>query len=445
MPKLNTKTRNMFERVEMPGKKGHRRWGNIKKQPTKKPSYQASFIGPDLRRHYAPHTFSDKMTAEAWLLNEMIYRDRCSGTNERWRSVKERENEKKATARLFVDYGATVLAQRKLKDSSRALYQDKWDKLIVPAFESVAIKDMSAEAVRGWFAGLGTEYPTRNSQAYTVMSMICATAVEDGLLLANPCNIKGATSVTPKPKGEPLTVPDVFAIAQWLYDYKPSNRKGYKPSTLEQNEYPYRQYKYLVLIAAFCGGTRIGEAVELRRKDIVLSRGVPAFLKVERGVTHRQGCKVSTTKAEDQRRIDIPEIIHADVLELLDTVPNDPQALLFGPIEARAGSANNYTIRKGSITTHCGHLNPHSFNANILKRAAREALGRTDISPHTLRHFATTVAIHAGVPMKENMARTGHRSKQVHIDYIDRSTNNGKEMAHRISDYAALELAKTAQ
>ena len=46
--------------------------------------------------------------------------------------------------------------------------------------------------------------------------------------------------MTPKPKGEPLTVIDVYAIANWL-----------------GSQDKYWQYKFLVLIAAFCGGTRI--------------------------------------------------------------------------------------------------------------------------------------------------------------------------------------------
>lgn len=405
-------------------KKGHRAWGSIKKQPTKRASFQASFNGPDGRRHYAPRIFTDKMSAEAWLLNEKIYIDRCEGTGERWRNVEERENEKKAKALGFIEYGAKVIAQRDIKETSRQLYEDKWDKLIVPAFEHVAVKDMSTQAVRDWFSSLDKQYARRNAQAYTVLSMICATAVEDGLLIANPCKIKGATSVKAKPKGEPLTVADVFAMAQWLYDYTPSNRKGYKPTTIE---YPYRQYKYLVLISAFCGGTRIGETTELRRKDVVLSRGVPKVLKVERQVTHRLGkCQPGSTKTEDQRVVDIPSLIHTEVLELLSTIPNDPEALLFSPIQGGTWS--------------CSHLNPNSFNTNILKRAAREALGREDVSPHSLRHFANTVANHAGLPLKEAMARTGHRSKQIHLDYIDGSTRNGAAMAERISDYVIAEL-----
>lgn len=68
----------------MSGKSGHRAWGHINRQRIKTPSYQASFIGPDLRRHYAPHTLSSRMnamrrlihkTAKAALLYQHAYDD----------------------------------------------------------------------------------------------------------------------------------------------------------------------------------------------------------------------------------------------------------------------------------------------------------------------------------------------------------------------------------
>ncbi len=414
--RLETQNRNLVPqrrkaKGKRGGRKGHRAWGSIKKQTTKTISYQASFIGPDGRRHYAPVRFSNKMTAEAWLSNEKNYRDHCSATGQRWRNVEERANEKKARSLLMGTYGEQVIKQRpKIKESTRSEYSDKWDRFIKPYFENVAVKDMSTKAVRDWFSGMGTNYPTRNAQAYTVLHMICSTAVEDGLLLANPCTIKGATTVKPKPKGEPLSVSDIFAIANYL---------GTQPK--------HRQYKYLVLIAAFCGGTRIGEAIELRRRDFVFSNGVPVILKVERGVTHRQGCTITTTKAGDQRRVDIPKLIQADLIEYLASMPDDPNTLLFSPLRG--------------ARRDCEHVNPVSFNENVLKPAAMKAIGRRDISAHSLRHAATTIANHAGLPVKDAMSRTGHKSKQVHLDYIDHRTNVGQEMADRISDYALEELA----
>jgi hypothetical protein len=78
----------------MSGKKGHRSWGKIKKQPTKQVSYQASFIGPDQRRHYT--VFASKMNAEAWLARERDYKERCGINGETWKPPAERKLEKKA-------------------------------------------------------------------------------------------------------------------------------------------------------------------------------------------------------------------------------------------------------------------------------------------------------------------------------------------------------------
>jgi hypothetical protein len=49
-------------------------WGKIKTQPTKTPSFQASYMGVDGRWHYAPHTFASKLRAQAWLENEHTYK-----------------------------------------------------------------------------------------------------------------------------------------------------------------------------------------------------------------------------------------------------------------------------------------------------------------------------------------------------------------------------------
>jgi hypothetical protein len=86
--------------------------GNIKKQPTKSASYQASFIGPDLRRHYAPIIFSAKMNAERWLSKERDYKERCEAAGETWKPPAERKLEKKAEVLPLSKYGRTVIDQR---------------------------------------------------------------------------------------------------------------------------------------------------------------------------------------------------------------------------------------------------------------------------------------------------------------------------------------------
>jgi hypothetical protein len=102
----------------MPGTAGHRAWGNIKRQKTKVPSYQASYIGPDQRRHYAPTVFTAKMNAERSLARERDYKESCTANGEPWKPPSERAVEKKAKVLTVSEYGETVIAQRVLKHRS---------------------------------------------------------------------------------------------------------------------------------------------------------------------------------------------------------------------------------------------------------------------------------------------------------------------------------------
>ena len=62
----------------MASTKGHRGWVHIRKLPSKR--FQASYIGPDLRRHTAPNTFTVKLNAEGWLANERQLIERAALT-----------------------------------------------------------------------------------------------------------------------------------------------------------------------------------------------------------------------------------------------------------------------------------------------------------------------------------------------------------------------------
>jgi hypothetical protein len=106
--------------------------GNIKKQRTKVPTYQANFIGPDQRRHYAPTVFAARMNAERWLNRERDYRDHCLATGETWKPPSERAVEKKAKALTLSEYGKTVIDQRSLGARTRIEYEAKWTQLIEP-------------------------------------------------------------------------------------------------------------------------------------------------------------------------------------------------------------------------------------------------------------------------------------------------------------------------
>lgn len=325
--------------------KDRRSWGKIKKQQTKIVSFQASFIGPDGRRHYAATVFGTKPNAEGWLARERDYKERCMVSGERWKSPAERATEKKAEVLLLSQYGKTVIDQRILKPRTRIEYEAKWAQLIEPKLGKFAVADLTTAAVRTWFTGLGNEHPTRNGHAYGILSMICNTAVKDGLLERNPCQIVGASNPKAKKRVKIATTPELHAIADKL-------------GTDERTA----RFKALVLLAGWCG-LRFGEVSELRRKDFDADCEV---LTVTRSVTHRLAedgsrCRIDSTKGnEDERRVTIPPHIRDDVKNHLNHyVGSGPNALLFTP--AQGGC----------------HLNDRVFNKDVFQKRPKTLAAKT--------------------------------------------------------------------
>jgi len=55
-------------------------WGTIRKLPSKK--YQASYLGPDHRRHLAPTTFTNKTQARLWLDEQRLAIEKGTWNNQ---------------------------------------------------------------------------------------------------------------------------------------------------------------------------------------------------------------------------------------------------------------------------------------------------------------------------------------------------------------------------
>jgi integrase len=383
-----------------------RDWGKIKKQPTTTASYQASFMGPDGRRHYAPNTFASKTYAQGWLAKERDYKERCAINGERWKPPAERAVQKQAEVIRLSDYGKNVIDQRVLRPRTRIEYESKWSQLIEPKLGKLAVRDVTPTAVRAWFAGLDSTKETRNGHAYSVLNMICNTAVRDGLLDRNPCDVRGAMNPKAKKRVKIPSTVELHAIADKL---------GTDPR--------YERFKALVLLAGWCG-MRFGEVSELRRKDF--SRDC-ATITVSRAVTHRRGddgkwCRIDATKTGDERVVTIPPHIRDDVKDhLARHVGPSPDALLFKP--ALGGC----------------HLNDRVFNKDVFKRAAKD-VGREDLSAHDLRRFAGTKNA-AVSSLAENMARLGHKTVEAAMRYQHSQDGRDAVVAASLSTNALAELA----
>lgn len=369
----------------MAGRKGRRSWGKIRSLPSSG-RYQASYVGPDLVRHNAPATFTARMDAEGWLAAE-----RRSIEHDTWTPPKLRVAEKKAKAITVAEYAQTWIDHRHAKPRTKIGYQSLLDNHISPMLGRVPLKNLTPEAVRGWYASLGTQHVRRNSHVYGLLHAVCATAVTDGLIVANPCNIPRV--MNPPRKREPviLSVAEVAELADVI-----------KPERL----------KALILVSAWCG-LRWGEVIELRRKDI---SGDYSVLYVARGVTHRQGCRIDTPKAGKGRAVVVPPHMRNDLKYHLNTyVAKGTEALLFPP--ARSGC----------------HLNDRVFRDYFTEALTR--IGRTGVRVHDLRHFSGTQTARVG-NLVETMGRLGHSTVRASLTYQQIVSGRDHEVAEALSNLA---------
>lgn len=388
----------------MSGTANHRGWGWIRKRASGR--YQASYIGPDGKRYFAPATFERKTDAEGWLANERRDIDAAMLGDGNWTSPAERQTAVMATLRdrkTLEQYGKEWIAQRDLKPRSRIHYSAILENHISPKLGSIAVSSLKSATVRSWYANTLRNRPTMRSHAYQLLHAICETAVADELLPSNPCKIAGATAV--KRSREPV-VPEIAELAVIADKIE-------------------AKFRALVLISAWCA-LRFGEVTELRRKDIrfIDTNGdgiVPGIVAVERGVTHRNDgdgdrCRIDTPKSGKTRNVPIPPHIRADIQTHLDCfVDSEPESLLFVP--ARGGC----------------HVSDRVVRASF--RVACDAANVSGMRLHDLRHFAGhQTARVANLP--ETMARLGHSTQAASLRYQGQVSGRAAEIAEALSALA---------
>lgn len=369
----------------MVGKKGHRGWGWIRRLPSGR--LQASYIGPDTIRHTAPKTFTARMDAEHWLSNErrLIERDE-------WTPPRERAAERKARAITVGEYADRWIEHRNVKPRTRSMYNDLLRLHIKPKLGKVPLGSLTPDAVRVWFSSLGTEHTRRNSHAYGLLNAICNTAVADGLIERNPCQLPRVMNPTRKREPVILTPAEVAVLADAI-----------QPARL----------KALVLLSAWCG-VRWGEVSELRRKDISDDCTV---LTVARAVTRRDGeYRVDTPKSGRGRVVVIPPHVRPVIKAHLENhIGSAPDALLF---PAASG----------------GHMNDRVFSREYFAKALK-AIGKDGVRVHDLRHFAGTQTARVG-NLVETMGRLGHSTVKASLTYQAVVTGRDHEVADALSKLA---------
>jgi integrase len=365
-----------------------RQFGYIRRLPSKR--YQASYIGPDMRRHAAGKGFEAKMDAEAWLAAEQRIVD--SG---KWIAPGLRAAVVEAALPpTLTDFANGWLASRDLRPRTRAHYRQLLDRQILPELGLRRVDAITPTIVRQWHTGLGPNKPTLRAHAYGLLRTILGTALAVQQITSNPCVLRAAGTAKTAHRAKPASLPELAAIVEHM------------PNRL----------KLAVLIAAWCG-LRFGELVELRRSDVDLKHKV---IHVRRGVVRvpGEGLQVGKPKSEaGVRDVAIPpHLLPAFRAHLADHVAFGRDALLF------QGRDSGEQLAPASLYRHF--------------YPARVAAGRPDLRWHDLRHTGAVLAAATGATLSELMARLGHSTVGAAMRYQHAVSERDQVIAAALSALA---------
>lgn len=334
-----------------------------RKLSTGRTVYDVRLRTPDGRQY--KRSFRTRKEAETFEARELADRSRGAWVDARAGEVPLREY----ANRWLLERGG-------LRPRTRELYETLLRRHIVPALGDLALAKLTPSAVRSWHARL-SDGPRPGAstvaKSYRLLRTILNTAVEDGLLVENPCLIEGA-GVERAPERPVATVPEVFALADAI---EPSCR--------------------LMVILATFAGLRLGELLALRRRHVNV---LHASIRVEeQALELRDGTRiVGPPKTDAGRRfVALPPQVVPEVEEHLDRCAGaDPDALLFTGTDGEPLSRRVWNLRWAE---------------------GKRKTGLTHLHFHDLRHTGNTLAAATGASTKELMARMGHSSSRAALIY----------------------------
>lgn len=356
-------------------------FGQVRKLPSGRWQARYRLPGTDKWAN-GPGTFDTKQDARGWLTG--VRADMLRG---QWQPADRRTT--------LATYAGQWLEHRQLRPRTEALYSSQLDRLILPALGALPLVDLTPARVRAWFASLDRDKPTQRAHCYSLLKAICATAVADELLAANPCRVRGGGQVKRASKTEPATVDELTKIADSMPE----------------------RYRLMVLLAAWCA-LRFGEAAELRRPDVDVKVGV---LHVRRAVVVAGG-----------QTIIGPPKSHAGIRDV--AIPPH----LIGAVKAHLRKMGANGGRDALLFPSLSDPTKHLAHTELHKRfkIAREAAGRPDLRFHDLRHSGAVWATLTGASLIEVMGRLGHSTPGAAMRYQSVAAGRDREIADALSRMA---------
>lgn len=256
-----------------------------------------------------------------------------------------------------------------LKQTTRVTYENLQRNHVLPAWEAVALSDISHEAVATWLSEMQHKGLSASTirQTHRVFSLALALAVRDGRLARNPAD----RASLPRAAANDhiyLSHEQVDALAEQAGDYRG-----------------------VVLFLAYTG-VRFGElaALRVRRLDLLRRRAT-----ITEAVAEVRGRAVfSTPKNHQSRQVAIPRFLIDDLAVL---------------VAGRAPDDFVFPAPRGGL------LRLRNFRRQGFEPAAARA-GLPNLTPHALRHTAASLAIASGANVKVVQSMLGHKSATMTLD-----------------------------
>lgn len=361
----------------MPGKR--RRFGYVRKLPSGR--YQASFIGPSGTRQSAPGTFRTKTDADRWLSG--VEADLVRGT---WLN-------EELGRQPFGNYARGWLRDHPKRGPRYRETCERNLRLHLVALHDVPLRAVTPAVVREWYASAlrGSGGQTSIRQAYRFLRAVMNTAVRDGAIVKNPCQIMGGSA--DRAKERPVASPaEVVALVEAITP----------------------RYRAAVLLAAWCG-LRRGEVLGLRLDDVDLAAGVVT-------VRRNRVELLATGAAFDAE----PK---TDAGKRTVNIPPHVLPVLAEHMASWAGSDRVFVGRDG-----------RPMRGDAIRQAfdrARRKAGMPGFRFHDLRHTGQTLAAATGATIKDLMRRLGHASPAASYRYLHAVDGRDAEIASALSDLAA--------
>ena len=329
--------------------------GSIRRLPSGR--WQVRYTGLDGLRYTLEQTHRTKSEAEA--AYAIVAADMATG---RW-------VDPSLAGVTFGTYASRWVTERAgISGRTRELYSTLLRLHLAPFLGQVQLRHVSPSVVRRWHqgrldAGVGG---STLAKSYRLLRSVMATAVDDEVILRNPCRIKGAGSEVASER--PILTPvEVARLAEVI-----------EP-----------RYRLVVLLAVY-GSLRWGELMGLQRNDLDLD---VMTLAVRRSVSEVGGRLVvkSPTSRSGLRTIALPLGLRLDVEDHLDRF-------------AEKGQEGRLFVGQRGNTLH-------RSNWTSVWTAARTA---AELDPrvhlHDLRHTGNHFAAASGASTRELMHRMGHAS-----------------------------------